>query len=933
MATSRPVPFTPNANAGTNAPVRDVTNSARDDNTVQSQVAQAVRNSNSERIIPQDNVLSQYASYTYNVSIYIMSPDDYNNIVRTKRFKIPGAQLLMSSGGAPNTPDAGTGAPGGNTGITGTSQQTQANATAGRNQFFPLDFYLNDIRLTSLQPGKGTRSPHSNTTLNFKVIEPNGITFLDNLYAATQAYVGKQQNYGSQNFLMVIKFYGYDETGKMVLAQGLGTETGGTAIIEKWIPFQFTGIKFRIANKLTEYDCSAVCVPNNIATGQARGIIPYNLEIQAANLKGVLSGSATWKDPPSTTAAPPKAGSAPKPTITSGLVEALNLFQEELVGSNADAAKPPRFEIADQYAIEFTDPAIENASLLPPDGIGNAQKPTTQPTNSNQVVNGAAQTGSTDSKTVSAAAGTSIIQFLDQTIRTSRYIYDQQLVIFDADGQEIKQNVNPDQGVNWYRIGVKTEPIGYDRLRRDYAYKITYIVSPYRVNEIKGPYFPSSKFKGTHKKYLYWYTGLNTEILSYEQDFNYLYYIVINSGQTLPTTTLDFREEAKRASQTRSNESDQGNPGKVNDAGANAADQLYSPGDLARAKLSILGDPAWIHQNELWFGITEGAGSQEPFFPDGSINTEIQEPLFEVGFNKPADYNLQSGRMEVTNTNNGANRYTNVDGNGMASQSYIYRAVSVTSTFANGRFTQDLEGVLITFPRSAIKVNDAEVDSQFTEIKQETERILRDLDAANSTRAAINALAGGLSEEQASPSANSVPSQPSAPTTRPVSQNPAAPAATAPARPPTSSGQPVGTAAAATNTNAQSGGTRQITATDLSRGYTFSQQTFRQRDPAGARAYRDFQREKEKEISAAESARLTAQAQRNNNGTVSLRERELIDQQALITARRLSDRLAVEKFLPQIQAAGAITIPGATNPAAQQGAAVPRAPQTSSREP
>ena len=119
----------------------------------------------------------------------------------------------------------------------------------------------------------------------------------------------------------------------------------------------------------------------------------------------------------------------------------------------------------------------------------------------------------------------------------------------------------------------------------------------------------------------------------------------------------------------------------------------------------------------------------------------------------------------------------------------------------------------------------------------------------------------------------------------------------------------------------------------MSRGYTFSEQTFRQKDPAGAKAYRDFQTQKEKEISAAESARLTAQAQRNNNGTVAPRERELIDQRAQTTARRLSQDLAVKQFATQIQAAGAITFPGTFSPAAQQAAAVPRAPQTIRREP
>jgi hypothetical protein len=852
---------------------------------------------------------------------------------------------LISSGGAPNSSTAGTGTPGGNTGVTGVAPQTQADATAGRNQFFPLDFYINDVRLTTLQPGKGTRSPHSNTTLNFKIVEPNGISLLDNLYAATQAYVGKKQNYGAQNFCMVIKFYGYDDTGKMVQAQGLKTGSGSTAVIEKWIPFQFTGIKFRIANKLTEYECSAVCVANNIATGQMRGTIPYNVEINAPTLKEILSGNASY----TTTAAapapaptvtpggaapkpPPKATAAPKPTIVSGLIEALNQYQELLTGTGEDAAAPGTFfgrptgvfDVADVYDIVFTDPKLENASVLPPTGASKAQIPTTQPQNANQQVNGAVQTGAANSKTTSATAGTSIIQFLDQTIRNSTYVYDQQLILYTVDGEEEEQQKDNSQGVNWYKIGVKTEPISYDAKRRDYAYKITYIVSPYRVNEIKGPNFPSTKFRGTHKKYLYWFTGLNSEVLSYEQDFNYLYYVVVNGGQQPPQTLVDFREESKYGYQTRSNESDQGVSGKVNEPGANAAQQLYSPADLAKAKLSILGDPAWIHQGEFWFGVTEGTGPQQPFFPDGSINTEVQEPLFEIGFNKPVDYDLQSGRMEVSSTDLGANRYvTGEGGNGLASQSYIYRAVSVVSTFANGRFTQDLEGVLVTFPRSAIKAN-TNVDSQYTETEQETERLLANLDVANAARTAQNAL---------NRAATSTPGQPSSPATAPARANPAAPAAAAPARPPTSGTQPVGNAAATTNTDVQSGVTRQLTANDLARGYTFSETTFRQKDPAGAKAYRDFQKQKEKEISAAESARLTAQAQRNNNGTVSPRERELIDQQAQTTARRISQRLAVEQFLPQIQAAGAITFSGVTRPAAQQGAAVSRAPQIGSREP
>lgn len=940
MATSQPVPFVPNVNAGTNAPVRNSTNVASDDNTVSLQVARAVRDSNADRIIPQDNILSQYASYTYNISIYIMSPKDYNEIVRTKRFKIPGNQLLMSSGGAPNSSTVGTGTPGGNTGVTGVSPDTQANATAGRNQFFPLDFYINDVKLTTLQPGKGTRSPHSNTTLNFKIIEPNGISLLDNLYAATQAYVGKKQNYGAQNFCMVIKFYGYDDTGKMVQAQGINTGTGGTAVIEKWIPFQFTGIKFRIANKLTEYDCSAVCVSNNIATGQMRGTIPYNVEINAPTLREILSGNASYTTtaaapppaptPTAGTAAPkppPNATAAPKPTIVSGLIEALNQYQELLTGTGEDAAAPGTFfgrptgvfDVADVYDIVFTDPKLENASVLPPTGTSKAQTPTLQPTTANQQVNGAVQTGAANSKTTSATAGTSIIQFLDQTIRNSTYIYNQQLILYTIEGEEIEQRKDLSQGMDWYRIGVKTEPISYDAKRRDYAYKITYIVSPYRINEIKGPNFPSTKFRGTHKKYLYWFTGLNSEVLSYEQDFNYLYYVVVNGAQQPPQTTVDFREEAKYGYQTRSNESDQGVAGKVNEPGANAAQQFYSPADLAKAKLSILGDPAWIHQGEFWFGVTEGTGPQQPFFPDGSINTEVQEPLFEIGFNKPVDYDLQSGRMEVGDTDLGANRYVSGEGgNGLATFSYIYRAVSVVSTFANGRFTQDLEGVLISFP---IKPNTA-VDSQYTETEQETERLLANVDVANAARTAQNAL---------NRTATSTPGQPSSPATAPAQANPPTAAPTVPARPPTSSGQPVGNAAPASNTNAQSGGTRQVTTTES----TFNEAIFRERDPASFAKYEEYKQQQFNLIFQSEKSRLAALAVKNNpnlnNDPATLVR--LVTASAQITATLESTKAAFALFEPQIQAAGAGTVTSNTNPVVQQGAAVPRAPQISSREP
>jgi hypothetical protein len=401
---------------------------------------------------------------------------------------------------------------------------------------------------------------------------------------------------------------------------------------------------------------------------------------------------------------PPQKGDAtPKPAVTNGLVTALNKFQQEQKQKGIISE-------ADVYDIVFLDPIIAGASTKPPDDYNLKVTGSVAPATANQQLNPELNSVQTNTQTKPAVAGTSLIQFIDQAVRNSSYIYKQQTKIPKTNPQTGKlediPNGTPAQVVGWYRIGLQAEPLKYDLKRRDYAYKMTYSIAPYLVNDLKSNYFPPTKFRGTHKKYNYWFTGENVEVLSFEQDFYYLYYIVMNSN-TPPrgVNDLDWREEAKRAFQPRSNESDQGQEGKTNEPAANAADILYSPADLARAKISIIGDPSWIAQGEIWAGISGQNLNAGPFFPDGTINTEIEEPLFEIAWNKPVDYSLTTGLMNPGQRNAGANAIDTL-GPG-PSQSYIYRAITVTSTFNQGKFTQDLEGVLVLFPSSAIQKNEA----------------------------------------------------------------------------------------------------------------------------------------------------------------------------------------------------------------------------------
>lgn len=607
-------------------------------------------------IVPRPNVLDEFASYSYTISIYLMSPDDFNRLLTKKQRIIPGYQLLMQSGGAPL--QSGIVPPGNgiNEDVTdpGFIPGQGPSLNQGRNQEFPLDFVIDSVKLTSkVSATPATRGSHQITELDFRIVEPYGITLFERLYKATQRYVttqggnsttGGPENYAAQNYLMVIRFYGYDANGKLVLPQSRLEDPAGTsdrnAVVEKYIPFRFTGIKFRIANRLTEYECTGVSIQNDIGTGQARGVIPYNIELTATSLKNLLQGNVGY----SSNYPPPKADAAPVPTLVTGLSDALNAYQQQLVDEGI-------YEYPDEYRFIIADDVIANAKIRPPGQTDLSSVKMGSTATAAQQKDGKKQRVDNNSKNVSATAGMQIVQFLDQVVRNSTYIYDQQTKIRDPKtNKEIPQGSA--QVPAWYRIAVEAAPLKYDQKRNDYSYRITYQISMYKVTQIKSAYFPEGRFLGTHKKYDYWFTGENTSVLKYEQDFNYAFYLTVNSARDIPRqlATTNYQEYIKYVYSPNSAEPIQGSKGDTNEPGANGADYLYSPGDQAIVKLEIVGDPAWIQQGDLWSGLG-GIGITDPnslaFLPDGTINYESQEVLFEVGFNKPADYDLQTGLMKI----------------------------------------------------------------------------------------------------------------------------------------------------------------------------------------------------------------------------------------------------------------------------------------------
>jgi len=622
-----------------------------------------------EPIISQPNILSGLSSMTYGLSLYLMSPDEYGAFVANEQKVLPTQQLLMQSAGA-------------------TKEE--------RNPWFNVDFYIEDFSLESVVGTQATGSPHNAITLEFTVVEPQGITFFNRLNNAVIDHIsssGQKLSAGAQNYLMLIRFYGYDAAGNLVTSADLDlpATSDSDAIIEKYIPFTISNFAYKIQTKATEYRIKGVCVGTNIAFSTARGIVPFNTQITASTIDQLFNGNLVLDQSQN---ANNETGnqSGTTQTVVQGLVQALNEQQQRLVDGGS-------IEIPDQYEIVFQDPDIKNAKIVKPGNVNKSRA-------SNQTAQSAARKYLTsklnydkESQTYNVLAGTQIVQLLDLVLRTSSYITGQQDIYIDEKTGKAVASDDPNgqkssvPTVQWYRVKTQVLPLGYDNLRKTMAYRITYIVNKYQINTPRSAYFPPAEYRGVHKLYEYWFTGKNTEVLDFEIDVNYNYYTTIgNDGR------VDTRDQGDIISSNIYNpapgQSQQGGVRGSTIPAANLSDRLYSPADVAYASINIVGDPDWIQQSEL---VYNRSISLAPFLPDGGVNYDSSEVLFEIRFNPVQDYNLETGLSDVYENNREVRIQDSSGGiiseTNVAQESLVFQAITVTSNFADGQFTQQLKGV------------------------------------------------------------------------------------------------------------------------------------------------------------------------------------------------------------------------------------------------
>ena len=620
------------------------------------------------RIETKPNQLNALASYTYQISIYMCTPDQFNILLGGSARNVNGLSCILSSGGQPLAPPMAS--PNYSTleSIYNKKDYSSEPGGATRNKHFDFDYFINNLRLTGIFAGKDNQTTNT-TSFSFTITEPYGFTLFARLKMAwADLLPGGPAGFDKQHYLMVIRFYGYDEQGTPMSPDQSGHQSPTSdpgSLTERFIPFMFTEAKTQVKANGVEYQCKGVVRME----GQKRSTIPFNLELAGASLEDIFNGpSKKLPDPkaPAPNLSASKQGAA---TVTQGIVPALNEHQRLLVGKSQDHP--------DTYKVTFEPGSKIGEYKIRPPGESNSQSPMNQSGSRPKP-----DAGSVDknAKTMQIIAGTQLSRVIAQAILGSEYIYAQQLWQI-IDGKPV-QNTSANPITSWFHISTRYKMGKWDTKRNDYAYDIEYIITPKQISLVSNQYFNPGSFKGVHKKYNHWFTGQNTDIIQFEQNINSSYYTTFDSQVPTPTPASDTGSQTYAPNSEANSQG--GNKGSGNAAGSAAA-LLNSAADWARSTMTIVGDPDFIQQSEVF---DRPDLSLDSFMPDGSINFDSGEVLYEVIFNTIEDFNENTGEFERKKFEVKSKQQVELTG----TPGLIYQLYSITSTFKDGSFTQELQG-------------------------------------------------------------------------------------------------------------------------------------------------------------------------------------------------------------------------------------------------
>jgi hypothetical protein len=624
------------------------------------------------------NPLGNFSSYTYQLSLYMITPDAYDAFQLSGRKNINALSATDANGQATN----------GGAFLIAQSGGVN-NTTSKRAPGFELDFYIDDLKIKNAVNGKSTQSTSNVTSLSFNIYEPYGFSFITKLSRARAALVknSKIKNYEKatngtkQFFVLGIRFQGYDKNGNIANASQvfaddtLNTSPDASGVYERFYDILLTSMKFKINGGATTYNIGGSVISTTVSMGTARGMVNTYVPVSAGTVEEALVGKGDG--------------------ITS-LLQTLNETQNELKREKA-------IEIPNVYGVRFVgDTALlKNARLVTDADLDKSRYPMSRADNANEVNESTSINAVPDTtrKLIQVKGGIPIAQAINNIIKQSSYMADALKVIFlaseepdeDTGSNEVivKKDVPP---VKWYNLSPEIKCLGFDNKVGDFAYEITYVIQPYETPAAASPYTKSSKYYGPHKRYEYWFTGKNSEILSYEQTMDNTYFNVAltpngdpasqGGGATVPTYPNQ-----------KQNQDSQGGLNVGMEAQNAYMTSLFDPGAYTKARITILGDPDYLSQE------TPASINQiynQFYGSDGfTINPNGGQVFIEIDFKEATDYKNSDGLMSINSSIYFWN-YPAAVANKVKGVSYM--VLDIEHSFKAGSFQQTLNCTINDFP-------------------------------------------------------------------------------------------------------------------------------------------------------------------------------------------------------------------------------------------
>lgn len=608
------------------------------------------------------NPLGDYSSYTYQITLYMITPDAYNAFIESGRKNINAFATAGSAYAQESYNNSSSGAY-----IVAQSGGIN-NSTSHRAPGFDLDYYIDNLEISqavAMGKSENNEGPTNTIDVKFQIIEPYGFSFITKLKTAQDALqkisklpnVDKNPFADRQTYILGIKFLGYDAQGNIITGPGKNFET--------FYDIKINEMKFKLDGRAVVYSITGC----GCAIMEGMGLKNGRILTDTSAVGGTVG------------------------EMIDNLVENLNKYQENQVKNDS-------IQIANEYEVVYIGPdadIIKESSVVNMAADADKTKyPALTAVTTDKVTAKDSFVSPDKNKRQLAfkgAGSTSILDAIQSIVKQSDYVQQSIINLYanvpepdpDTDDYETA-DTNSKRVLKWINVSNEIINLGYDEFKKDWAYKIRYLVQSYEapaINVVQAGKTP--KYYGPSKRYSYWLTGKNTEVIRFEMEYNQLYTQV---------TVGNLADQENKISPIpimvghRVDEQRQGRTGVALESQNAYVNFLNDPGAYATAKITIMGDPDWLMQ--------ENASSINEVYnrfygTDGyTINCNSGQVFVEIDFKEAIDYNDSTGVMSI-NDKLLFFKYPEEYTKGKDKiQGIAFTVTNVVSNFRGGKFEQTL---------------------------------------------------------------------------------------------------------------------------------------------------------------------------------------------------------------------------------------------------